>query len=147
MGKTKAFTSLIFVLRVIPLYFRFSLVPFIAYLLIANLLRNSFSQNPSLVIRDPSKIKCDTTSICFPSTTIYPWSSVITTLVLPTFRYRPAFSLANFTLSIIAIRSYLVLAINVVSSAYRRLVILLPPILITPSQSSNTSSLCFLHIC
>ena len=110
---------------------------------IAILLRNSISICPSLVIKAPRNTNLSTTSIFSPSTIIESSYPVAITLVFLTFRYNPAFSLDDLTFSISSIRSSLLPAINVVSSAYLRFYTFLPPMPMPLSHLSRASRIIF----
>ena len=145
IGNTNTFTSFTFVSSVTPLSFHIDVSPPIAAFPIAILLRTSFSHSPSSVISAHKKTNCVTTctSISFRSTVTAPMSPVVITFVFPTFRYSPAFSLARLTLPTSSIKSSLVPASSVVSSAYLRFVTILPPMLIPLSHSSKASLITF----
>ena len=90
----------------------------------------SWLQSPSAVILESKKIKSVTISIVSPS--IYHEVMELDPMILA-FRmlnFRPAFSLSSFTFNKRLFTSYLLSSIRVVLSAYLRLLIFLPAILI-----------------
>ena len=100
----------------------------------------SWLQSPSAVIWEPPKIKSDmvftvSSSICYE---VMGLDAMI--LVSWMLKFKPTFPLASFTL-IKKLFSSLLYAIRVVSSAYLRLLILLPAILITACASSSPTFL------
>ena len=96
----------------------------------------SWLQTPSAVIWEPPKVK-SVSFHCFP---IYlPWSNgtrCYTILVFWMLNFKPAFSLSSFTF-IKRFFSSLLSSIRVVSSAYLRLLIFLPAVLIPACTSSS----------
>ena len=90
----------------------------------------SWLQSPSAVILEPPKIKSDTVSTASPSISHEVMGPHAMIFVFWMLSFRPTFSLCSFTF-IKRIFSYSSLsAIRVVSSAYLRLLIFLPAILI-----------------
>ena len=86
--------------------------------------------SPFTVILEPKKIKFVTISIVSPS--IYHEVRALDAMILvfDELSFKPAFSLSSFTLIKRLFSSSLLSAIRVVSSAYLRLLIFLPAILI-----------------
>ena len=92
----------------------------------------SWLQSPSAVILEPKKKKCVTTSTFSPSICHEVMGQDAITLVF----FKPAVSLSSFFLIKRLFSSSSHSAIRVVSSAYLRLFIFLPAILIPPYSSS-----------
>ena len=95
----------------------------------------SWLQSPSAVILEPPKIVCH----CFHCFPIYfPWSNETGChdLFFWMLSFKPTFSFASFTF-IKKLFSFSLFAISMVSSAYLRLLIFLPAILIPPCVSSS----------
>ena len=127
-GKTKAFTRWTFVGKVISLLFNM-LSKVIAFLPRSKHLLISWPQSPSAVILEPPKNKVYHCFHCFP---IYlPWSdgTRCRSSFSECLSFKPTFSLSSFTV-IKRLFSSSLSAIRVVSSAYLRLLIFLPEILI-----------------
>ena len=104
----------------------------IAFLPRSKRLLISWLQSPSAVILEPKKIKSLTVSIVSPS--------ICHELMEPVFlilSFRPAFSLSSYTLIKRLFSSSLISAISLVSSAYLRLLIFLPAVLIPACDSSS----------
>ena len=145
-GKTIALTIWIFVGKVMSL-----LLNMLSRLVTAFLPRNScllisWLQSPSAVILEPKKIKSLTVCIVSPSfchEELRPDATIFIFLMLS---FKPAFSLSSFTF-IRSFSSSSLSSIMVVSSAYLRLLIFLPAILIQivlhPAQHFTW---CSLHI-
>ena len=94
-------------------------------------------QSPSAVILEPPKIKSVTVSTFFP---IYlPWSdgTVCYDLSFLNVDFKPGFSLSSFTLIKRLFSSSSLSAMRVVSSAYLKLLIFLPAVLIPAWDSSS----------
>ena len=129
-GKTIALTIQTFVARVMSLLFN-TLSRFVtAFLPRSKCLLISWLQSPSIVILEPKKRKSVTTSIFSPSICHEVKGPDAMILVFLIFSFKPAFSLSSFTLIKRLFSSSSLSAIRVVSSAYLRLLIFLPPILI-----------------
>ena len=93
-------------------------------------------QSPSAVILEPRKIK----SLCFHCFPIYlPWSDGTRChdLSFLNVEFKPAFSLSSFTFIKRLFSFYLLTSLRVVSSAYLKLLIFLPSILILACTSSS----------
>ena len=101
-------------------------------------LLTSWLQSPSAVILEPQKIKSATVSpsICYE--VMGPDAMILVFWMLS---FKPTFSLSSFTFIKRLISSSLLYAIRVVSSAYLRLLIFLPEILIPACASSSPASL------
>ena len=97
----------------------------------------SWLQSPSTVILEPKKIKSVTVSTFFPSTcheVMGPAGMILTSWMLS---FKPGFSFSCFTLIKRLFSSSSLSAIRVVSSAYLRLLIFPPAILIPTCESFN----------
>ena len=104
-------------------------------------------QSPSGVILECKKIKSITGSIVSPCICHEVKGSVVTVLVFWMLSFRSAFSLSPFTFIKRLFRSSLLSAIRVVSSAYLKLLIFLPAILIQlVLQLARHFPWCTLHI-
>ena len=98
-------------------------------------------QSPSAVILEPKKIKSATVSTVSPSIShevMRPDAMIFFFWMLS---FKPAFSLSSFTFIERLLSSSLLSAIRVVSSAYLRLLIFLPAILIPACASSSPAFL------
>ena len=127
-GKTIALTRRTFVGKVMSLPFNKLSRLVITFLPRRKRLLISWQQSPSAVILEPPKIKCH----CFHCFPIYlPWSDGTRChdLRFLNVEFKPTFSLCSFTF-IKRLFSSSLSAIKVVSSAYLRLLIFLPEILI-----------------
>ena len=131
-GKTIALTRWTFVGKVISLLFSKLSRLVITFLARSKHLLILWLQSPSAVILEPKKIVCHYFH-CFP---IYlPWSHG--TRCHDLHFLKPTFSLSSFTFIKRLFSSSSLSAIRVVSSAYLRLLIFLPPILILACASSS----------
>ena len=135
-GKTIALTRRTFVGKVIYLLFSMLSRLIIAFLPRSKRLLTSWLQSPSAVILEPKKIKSVTISIVFPSICNEEMGLDAMTLVFWMLSYKSTFSLSSFTF-IKRLLSSLLSAISVVWSAYLRLLIFLPAILIPAYASSS----------
>ena len=97
----------------------------------------SWLQSPSVVILEPRKIKSVTVSIVFPSICHEVMGPDAMISVLWMLSFQPTFSLSSLTFIKKLFSSSLLSAIRVVSSAYLRLLIFLPAILIPACASSS----------
>ena len=134
-GKTIALTIPIFVNKVMSQLFNMLSRFVIAFLPRSKHLLVSCLQSPSTVILGPPKIKSFSVSIVSPSVCRerwdqMPWSS------FSELSFKPAFPLLTLSLSSRGC-SYYLSAIRVVSSAYLRLLVFLPAILIPAWTSSS----------
>ena len=101
----------------------------------------SWLQSPSAVILEPKKINSDTVSTVYPSISHEVLGPDAMIFVFSMLSFKPTFSLSSFTfIKRLFSFSYLS-AIRVVSSAYLRLLILLPAILIPACVSSSPAFL------
>ena len=137
-GKTIALTGQTFVRKVISLLFNMLSRFVIAFLPRSKCLLLSWLQSPSAVILEPPKIKSVTVSTTFPSICHEVMKLDAMNLVFWILSFKPTFSLFSFTF-IKRLFSSLLLAIRVVSSAYLRLLVFLPAILIPACASSSPS--------
>ena len=101
----------------------------------------SWLQLPSTVILEPKKIKSVTVS---PSICHEVMGPDATILVFSILSFQPAFSLSSFTFIKNFFSSSLLSAMRVVSSAYLRLLIFLPGILI-PDYASSSPAFCMMY--
>ena len=132
IGKTIAFTLQTFVGKVISLLSRLV----ITFLPRSKRLLISWLQSPSAVILEPPKIKSDTVSTVSPSIfqeVMGPDAMIFSFRMLS---FKPTFSLSSYTFIKRLFSSSSLSAIRVVSSAYLRLLIFLPAILIPACDSS-----------
>ena len=136
-GKTIALTRRTFVGKVMSLLFNMLSRLVIAFLPRSKHLVISWLQSPSAVILEPKKIKSVTISIVSPS--IHHEVMVLDAMILVFWMlsFKPNFSLSSFTFIKRLFISSLLSAIRVVSSAYLRLLIFLPAILIPTCASSS----------
>ena len=143
-GKTIALTKLIFIGKVMSLLFnmlsRFviTLLPRSRHLLI------SWLQSPPAVILEPKNIKSVTVSTFSPSICHEVMGPDAMILVFWMLSFKSAFSLSSFTLIKKLFSSSSLSAIRVVSSAYLKLLIFLPAILI-PAGDSSSRTFCMMY--
>ena len=142
-GKTIVVTRQTFVDKVMSLLFNM-----LSRLVITFLPRNkclwiSWLQSPSAVILEHRKIKSDTVSPSICHEVMGPDAMI---LVLWMLSFKPAFSLSSFTFIKRLFSSSSLSAKRVVSSAYLRLLIFLPAILIPACASACHFAWCTLHI-
>ena len=133
-GKTIAFTKQTFVGKVMSLLFNMLSRLVMAFLPRSKRLLISCLQSPSAVILEPQKIQ-SVTFHCFP---IYlPWSDGTRhhDLHFWMLSFKPTFSLSSFTFIKRLFSSSSLSAVRVVSSAYLKLLIVLPAIL-SPAWAS-----------
>ena len=97
----------------------------------------SWLWSPSTVILEPKKIKSVTVSIVSPSICHEGMGSDAMILVFWMLSFKPTFSLYPFTITKRLFSSSSLFAIRVLASAYRRLLIFLPVILIPTCVSSS----------
>ena len=116
----------------------------IAFLPKSSSLLISWQESPSRVILEPKKRKSVSTSTFSPSVCHEVMGPDATILVFLIFSLKPALSLSSLTLIKRLFSSSSLSAIIVVSLAYLRLLMFLPPILI---PACNSSSLAFLMMC
>ena len=101
----------------------------------------SWLQSPSAVIWEPPKIKSDTVSTVSPSISHEVMGLDAMILVFWMLSFKPTFSLSSFTFIRRLFISSSLSAIKVVSSAYLRLLIFIPAILIPACASSSPAFL------
>ena len=97
----------------------------------------SWLQSPSVVILEPPKIKSDTVSTVSPSISHEVMGPDAMIFVFWMLSYKPTFSLSSFTFIKRLFSSSSLSAIRVVSSAYLRLLVFLPAIVIPAYVSSS----------
>ena len=129
-GKTIALTRWTFVSKVMSLLFNMLSRLVIVFLPRSKRLLISWLQSPSAVILEPKKIKSVIVFIVFPSICHEVMRPDAMTLVFSMLSFKPTFSLSSFTFIKRLFSSSMPSAIRVVSSAYLRLLIFLPAILI-----------------
>ena len=135
-GKTIALTTQTFVCKMMSLLFNTLSGFAIAVLPRGKRLLISWLQSLSTVILEPKKIKSVTVSIFSPSVCHEVMGPDATILVFWILSFKPTFSLSSFTFIKRLFSSSSLTAIRVVSSAYLRLLIFLPTILIPAYASS-----------
>ena len=135
-GKTIALTRGTFVGKVMSLLFNMLSRLVITFLLRSKCLLISWLQSPSAVTFEPKKIKSDTVSTVSPSIYHEVMGSDAMIFIFWMLSFKPTFSLSSFTFFKRLFSSSSLSAIWVVSSAYLRLLIFLPEILIPPCASS-----------
>ena len=113
----------------------------ITFLSRSNHLLISWLQSPSAVILDPQKIKSDTVSTVSSSICHKVMGPDAMIFVFWMLSFKPTFSLSSFTLIKTLFSSSSLYAIRVVSSAYLRLLIFVPAILIPACASSSPAFL------
>ena len=146
IGKSIALTRKAFVDKVMALLFNRLSRLVIAFLPRSKCLLISWLQSPSAVILEPKKIKSVTVSIVSPSICHELMGPDAMILVFWLLSFEPTFSLSSFTFERL-VSSYSLSATRVVSSAYLRLLIFLPEILIPACTSSSLHFVwCTLHI-
>ena len=105
----------------------------------------SWLQSPSAVILEPKKIKSVTVSTVSPSISYEVMGPDAMIFIFWILSFKPAFSLSSFTFIKRLCSSSSLSAIRVVCSAYLRLLIFLPAILI-PAYASSSPAFC-LFVC
>ena len=136
-GKTIALTIQTFVGKMMSLLFNMLSRFLIAFLPRSKCLLISWLQSPSAVILEPKKIKSVTISTFSPTICLEVMGLDAMILVFWMLSFKPVFSLSCFTFIKRFFCSSLLSVIRVVSSAYLRLLIFLPAILIASSESSS----------
>ena len=129
-GKTIALTRQTFVGKVMSLLFIMLSRLFITFLPRSKRLLISWLQSPSAVILEPKQIKSDTVSTVSPSISHEVMGPDAMIFVFWMLSFKPTFSLSSFTFIKRLLSSSSLSAIRVVSSAYLRLLIFLPAVLI-----------------
>ena len=140
-GKTIALTRCTLVDKVMTLLFNMLSRLVIIFLPRSKRLLISWLQSPSAVISEPRKIKSVTVSTVSPSICHEVMGPDAMILVFWMLTFKPTFSLSYFTFIKRLFSSSLLSAIRVVSSAYLRLLIFLPTILIPACASASTAFL------
>ena len=135
-GKTIALTRWTFVCKVMSLLFNM-LSGFVIVFLSRSKHLISWLQSLSATILEPKKIKSVTVSTFSPSSCHEVMGPDTMILVFWMLSFKPAFSLSYFTLIRRLLSSSSLYATRVVSSAYLRLLIFLPAILIPACDSSS----------
>ena len=137
-GETIDVTRQTLVSKVLSLLFNMLSRLVIAFLPRSKCLLISWLQSPSTLVLEPlQKIKSLTVSIVFPSTCYEVMVLEAMILVFRMLSFKPTFSLSSFTFIKRLFSSSSPSAIRVVSSAYLRLLIFLPAILIPACSSSS----------
>ena len=136
-GKTIALTRWNFVGKVMSLLFNMLCRLVITFLPRSKCLLISWLQSPSVVILEPKKIKSATVSTVPPPICHEVMGPDAMILLFWMLCFKPTFSLSSFTFIKRLFSSSLLSAIRVVSSAYLRLLIFLPAILIPYCASSS----------
>ena len=140
-GKIIALTRWNYVGKVMSLLFNMLSSLVITFLPRSKRLLISWLQSPSTVIFKPSKIKSDILSTVSPSIAHEVMKPDAMILVFWMLSFKPTFSLTYFTFIKRLLSSSSFSAIRVVSSAYLRLLIFLPAILIPAYASSSPAFL------
>ena len=138
-GKTIALTRRTFVGKIMSLLFNMLSRLVITFLPRSKHLLISWLQSPSAVILEPQKIKSATVSTVSPSISHEVMGPDAMIFVFWMLHFKPNFSLSSFTFIKRLFSSSSLSAIRVVSSAYLRLLIFLPAILIPACASSSLS--------
>ena len=136
-GKTIALIRQTFVDKVMYLFFNTVSVFVIAFLPRSKCLLFSWLQSPSAVILEPRKNKVCHCFHCFPIYLSWSDGTRCHDLSFWMLSFKPALSLYSFTFIKKLFSSSLLSAIRVVSSAYLRLLIFLPAILIPACSLSR----------
>ena len=140
-GKTVALTRWTFDDKVMSLFFNMLSRLVITFLPRSKCLLISWLQSPSAVILEPRKIKSATVSTVSPSICHEVMGLDAMILVLWTLSFKPTFSLSSFMFIKRLFNSSSLYAKRVVLSAYLRLLIFLPAILIAACASSSPAFL------
>ena len=140
-GKTIALTTQTFVGKVMSLLFNMLSRLVIAFLPRSKCLLTSWLQSPSAVIWEPKKRKSVTIFIVSPSICHEVMGPDAMISVFWMLSFKPTSSLSSFTFINRLFNSSSLSAIRVVSSAYLRLLIFLPEILIPACASSSPAFL------
>ena len=143
-GKTIALTSWTFVGKVISLLFNMLSRLVIAFLPRSKHLLILWLQSPSAVILKPKKIKSITVSTVSPSICYEVMGPDAMIFIFCMLSLKPAFSLSSFTFIKRFFSSSSLSAIRVMSSAYLRLLIFLPAILI-PACALSSPAFCMMY--
>ena len=146
-GKTIALTRWTFVGKGMSLLFNMLSRLVVTFLSKSKHLLMSWLQSPSAVILQPPKIKSLTVSTVSPFICHEVMEADGMTLVFWMLIFKPTFSLSSFTFIKRLFSSSSLSAIRVVSSAYLRLLIFLPAILIPTCASSRPAFLMMYSAC
>ena len=141
IGKTKPLTRWTFVGKVLSLLFYMLSWLVITFLSRSKHLLISWLQSPSAVVLELKKINSLTASTDSPSICHEVMGLDAMIFVFWMLSFKPTFSLSSFTFIKRLLSSSLLSAIRVVSSAYLRLLIFLPAILIPACASSSPACL------
>ena len=136
-GKTIALTRWTFVGKAMSLLFNMLSMLIIAFLPRSKYILILWLQSPSAVILEPKKLKSDTVSTVSPSIVHEVMAPDIMILVFWMLSFKTIFSLSSFTFIKGHFSPSSLSAIRLVSSAYLRLLIFLPAILISVCASSS----------
>ena len=136
-GKNIALTRQTFVDKVMSLLFNMLSRLIITFLPRSKCLLISWLQSPSAVVLEPQKIKSDTVSTVSPSICHEVMGPDAMILIFWMLSFKSTFSLSSFTFIKRLFSSSMLSAIWVVSSAYLRILIYLPAILIPACASSS----------
>ena len=140
-GKTIALTRQTFVGKVMSLLLNMPSRLVVTFLPRSKHLLISWLQSPSAVILEPRRIKSDTVSTVSPSISHEVMGPDAMIFIFWMLSFKPTFSLSTFTFIKRLLSSSSLSAIRVVSSAYLRLLIFLPAILIPACASSSPAFL------
>ena len=140
-GKPIALTRWTFIGKVLSLLFNMLSRLVITFLPRSMHLLISWLQSPSAVILEPPKTKSDTVSTVSPSISHEVMGPDAMILIFWMLSFKPTFSLSSFTFIKRLFSSSSLSAIRVVTSAYLRLLIFLPAILIPACASSRPAFL------
>ena len=140
-GKTIALIRRTFVGKVMSLLLNMLSRLVITFLPRSKNLLISWLQSPSAVIFEPPKNKVWHCFHCFPSISHEVMGPDAMILVFQVLRFKPTFSLSSFTFIKRLFSSSSLSAIRVLSSAYLRLLVFLPAILIPACASSSPAFL------
>ena len=140
-GKTIDLTRWTFVGKVMSLLLNMLSRLVITFLPRSKRLLISWLQAPSAVILEPTKIKSATVSTVFPSVCHEVLGPDAMIFIFWMLSFKPTFSLSSFTFIKRLFSSSSLSAIRVVSSAYLRLLIFLPAVLIPACASSTPAFL------
>ena len=146
-GKTIALTRQTFVDKVMCLLLNMLSRLVITFLPRSKRLLISWLQSPSVVILDPQKIKSDTVPTVSPSICHEVMELNAMILVFWMLSFKPTFSLSSYTFIQRLFSSSSLSAVRVVSSAYLRLLIFFPAILIPTCASSSQAFLMMYSAC
>ena len=136
-GKTIALTRWTFVGKIMSLLFNMLSRLVITFLPRNKCLLISLLESPYAVILEPQNIKSATVSTVYPSNCHEVMEADAMILIFWMLSFKPTFSLSSFTFIKRLFSSSSLCAVKVVSSAYLRLLIFLPAILIPAYASSS----------